>query len=129
MIYYVGLAIMVLFSIWGYNKGFIKMLGGLLASVAAFLFLLYLRGWAFESALENLMANDSVLLARIVVSIGAYLLLAIILKIVLAAFGVVNKIPFLRAVNRFLGFLLGAVCGIVVVGAVYMFYQWINGIN
>lgn len=127
LIYYIGIGLILLCAISGWRKGFVKMLGQILASILTFLFLFVLRNWVFESMIINFLTGQSVLLARIVVCVGGYLILFFLLKTIFGSLNLLSKAPVIRGLNRILGIAAGTIYGMVLTGIVYMFYTWIFG--
>lgn len=93
-------------SLRGYYKGFLREIYTVAEIVVALVCL-----WA--------MARHVVILTGGIPSLGGFLVILFVLRMISRLFDVVNHIPILGGVNRTLGVLLGFCKGLLVIGLIY----------
>ena len=55
-----------------------------------------------------------------------FLILFFVLKAVIVSLRVVSSLPIIRGLDRLLGLVLGGLFGVVIVGIMTIFYEWIR---
>lgn len=117
-----GLLLIAICAIRGWKKGFVNTLGGILASILAIVFVYILNVWALESLLFTLMSDHVLVLVRIVLCIILYVVIFFVLKTIIMSFRILTKLPVIRGFNKLLGFVFGAVYGLLLVGIIFAFF-------
>lgn len=123
--YLTGILILIICALRGWKKGFIQMLGNVCAGILSLGFLWIMKNWALESFLGTLLFAHSVLVVRLVLCIALYIALFFGLKAVFLSLKFISKLPVIRGLDKVLGLILGGVFGVVIVGIMTVFYEWI----
>lgn len=126
VIYLVGALLIVVSAAHGFRKGLVRALGEVATSIVTILFLYILKTWAFEAFFLTVLTNHKVLIVRVVLCLLLYIGTTILLKTILLSLGFLTKLPVLRGLNKILGFLLGAVNGILVTGILLWILQMLQ---
>ena len=126
MFYAIGLLIIMVTAWKGWKKGFVQTLGNVCASILSLGFFWILKNWAFDSFLGTLLFCHSVLIVRRVICVALFLALFFALKAVIVSLRVVSSLPIIRGLDRLLGLVLGGLFGVVIVGIMTIFYEWIR---
>ncbi len=117
-----GLLLIAILAIRGWKKGFIDTLGGMLAGLLAVVFVYLLHSWALDSLLITLLTDRMLVLVRIVLCAVLFVVTYLILKTIILSLRIITGIPVIRGLNRLLGFLMGAVYGVLMVGIIFAFF-------
>lgn len=126
LFYLIGVLILVCAAVRGWKKGFVQMLGSVCASILSIGFFWILKKWALDSFLGTLLFAHSVLIVRVVLCIALYFALFFVLKAVIISLKVIVRLPVIRGLDRVLGLILGGVYGVIIVGIMTLFYEWIK---
>lgn len=117
-----GLLLIVLCAVRGWKKGFVNTLGGIVASLLAVVFVYLLNTWALDALLMTLIADHMIVVVRIILCIVLYVALYFIWKAIITSLRILSKLPIIRGLNKLLGFVVGAVYGILLVGIIFAFF-------
>ena len=120
-----GLLLIAVCAIRGYKKGFVNTLGEVIAMFFSVLFVYLLHAWAFDALLLNLFKDHMVVIVRIILCVVLYVVLYLILKTIILSLRIFTKLPIVRGVNKLLGFIVGTVYGIVLVGIIFAFFPFL----
>lgn len=123
--YLTGILIIIICALSGWKKGFIQMLGNVCAGILSLGFFWVMKNWAFESFLGTLLFAHSVLVVRLVLCIALYIALFFGLKAVFLSLKFISKLPVVRGLDKVLGLILGGAFGVIIVGIMTLFYEWI----
>lgn len=123
------IAFLVAAAIYGYCRGFLKILVTTLALVVT-LILAFLITPAFASLLAKTAIGTALAktpLPQVALRIVAFFILAIliyiVIRIILSVAHVVTKIPIVRGINRFFGGIVGIIEGLLVIWIACMLIQ------
>lgn len=120
-----GLLLIAICAIRGYKKGFVNMLGEMLAMVFSGGFVYLLHTWAFDAVFMTLLKDHMVIVVRVILCVVLYIVFFLILKALILSLRIFTKLPIVRGVNKVLGFIIGTVCGIVLVGIIFAFFPFL----
>ena len=123
-IYIIGIIIIVFAALKGYRRGLVSTLGNICASILAIGLLFVLKTWAFESFFTTIFFEHTVFLTRVILCIVIYLLLFFLLKLIVMSLKIITGIPVIKGLNKLLGFVAGAVYGVILVGVISLVYKW-----
>ena len=116
-----GLLLIAICAIRGYKKGFVNTLGEMLAMVFSGVFVYLLHAWAFDALIMTLQKDHMVIIVRLILCVVLYIVFYLVLKAIILSLRIFTKLPIVRGINKLLGFITGAVCGIVLVGIIFAF--------
>ena len=117
-----GILLVVVCAVRGWKKGFVNTLGGIVASLLAVVFVYLLNTWALDALLMTLIADHMVVVVRIILCIALYVVLYFIWKAIITSLRILSKLPVIRGLNKLLGFAVGVVYGILLVGIIFAFF-------
>lgn len=120
-----GLLLIAICAIRGYKKGFVNVLGEMLATIFSIVFVYLLHTWAFDALLLNFLKDHMVIVVRFLLCVVLYLVLYFVLKTIILSFRILTGLPIVRGLNKFLGFIVGAVYGVVLVGIIFAFFPFL----
>lgn len=122
--YIIGLLIIIVSAFNGFKKGLVNTLGSICASILAIGLVYLLKMWAFDAFFSTLLLEHDVILVRIALCLVVYLAAFFLLKAIVMSLRIITKIPVIRGLNKVLGFILGGVYGVVLVGILTLIRSW-----
>lgn len=120
-----GLVLIVICAIRGCKKGFVNTLGEMLATIFSIAFVYLLHTWAFDALFTNLLTDHRIVVVRVLLCIVLYVILFFVLKTIILSLRMFTKLPIVRGLNKLLGFVVGTVYGVVLVGIVFAFLPFL----
>ncbi len=120
-----GLLLIAVCAVRGYKKGVVNTLGGALAAVFAMAFVYLLQTWALDALLLNLLKDHMLVVVRVLLCVVLYVVLYLVLKTILLSLRIFTRLPIIRKLNQLLGFIVGAVYGVVLVGVIFAFFPFL----
>ena len=116
----IGLVIIVAAALRGGKRGFVVTLGRLCAGILSLLLVYLLNTWAFAQFVPTLLVDHQVVIVRVLLCIVVYIVLFLILKTVILSLRILTGLPIIKGLNKLLGFVVGAVYGLLLVGILQM---------
>ncbi|MBO5241392.1 MAG: CvpA family protein [Lachnospiraceae bacterium] len=120
-----GLLLIAICAIRGCKKGFVNTLGEMLAAVFSIAFVYLLHTWAFDALFLTLLKDHTVVIVRVLLCVILYVVLYFVLKAIILSLRIFTGLPIVRGLNKLLGFAVGIVYGIVLVGIIFAFFPFL----
>lgn len=120
-----GLLLIAICAIRGCKKGFVNTLGEMLAAVFSIAFVYLLHTWAFDALFLTLLKDHTVVIVRVLLCVVLYVVLYFVLKAIILSLRIFTVLPIVRGLNKLLGFAVGIVYGIVLVGIIFAFFPFL----
>ena len=120
-----GLLLIAICAIRGCKKGFVNTLGEMLAAVFSIAFVYLLHTWAFDALFLTLLKDHKVVIVRVLLCVILYVVLYFVLKAIILSLRIFTGLPIVRGLNKLLGFAVGIVYGIVLVGIIFAFFPFL----
>jgi uncharacterized membrane protein YgaE (UPF0421/DUF939 family) len=98
------------------------------SGILSLLFLFLLKDWLFGFLFRWTIFGGEHILARVVVILAIYFLGTFALKWLMGALKLLTKLPVVHGVNRFLGLVIGAMEGFLLVGLLLYILQLKQGV-
>lgn len=123
----ISIGILIILSVYGYIKGFIKMLVPIISGILGIVFLYLLRDWLFSFLFRWTFFHGEHVLARVVVILLFYFAGVLALKWVLGMLKLMTKLPLVHGLNKLMGAVAGLAEGFLVVWLLLYIIQINNG--
>ncbi len=120
-----GLLLIAICAIRGCKKGFVNTLGEMLAAVFSIAFVYLLHTWAFDALFLTLLKDHTVVIVRVLLCVILYVVLYFVLKAIILSLRIFTGLPIVRGLNKLLGFAVGIVYGIMLVGIIFAFFPFL----
>lgn len=107
--------IIIIFAVYGWKKGFVKMLVPILSGILTFILLMFLKDWLFAFLFRWAIFQGEHILARVVVILLIYFAGVLVFKWVFGVLKILTKLPLVHGLNKLLGLVLGGVEGFLLI--------------
>jgi len=124
------IVVLILFSLWGYKRGFIRTIVGFMSTLISLIVTTFLYspiasfiynigiGDLIKTALIDAMENGAEPTSMIIVNIISFLLIIIVIKILLSvlvnSLNLIAKLPIIKQANALLGLCTGFLSGLLI---------------
>lgn len=121
-------AIILILSIYGYRKGFVKMLVPMVSAFLSLIVLFMLKDWLFAILFQWAIFQGEYVLTRIVLILLIFGIVTWAFKWLLKVLHVLTKLPIIHGLNKLLGLGIGLIEGFLVVWLLLYIIQIRQGV-
>lgn len=118
-------AIIAGFAVYGYRAGFVKVIVPVISGLLSLFLLFLLKDWLLGFLFRWAAFSGEHVLARIVVILLICLLGSLAFKWLFGILRLLTKLPLVHGANKLLGFLFGAIEGVLMIWLLF-YLVWIN---
>ena len=108
-------AVILILSIYGYRKGFVKMLVPMVSAFLSLVVLFMLKDWMFAILFQWAIFQGEHVLTRIVLILLIFGIVTWAFKWLLKVLHILTKLPIIHGLNKLLGLVIGLVEGFLLV--------------
>lgn len=121
-------AIILILSIYGYRKGFVKMLVPMVSAFLSLIVLFMLKDWLFAILFQWAIFQGEYVLTRIVLILLIFGIVTWAFKWLLKVLHVLTKLPIIHGLNKLLGLGIGLIEGFLLVWLLLYIIQIRQGV-
>lgn len=120
--------VILILSIYGYRKGFVKMLVPMVSAFLSLVVLIMLKDWLFAILFQWAIFQGEHVLTRIVLILIIFGIVASAFKWLLKVLNVLTKLPIIHGLNKLLGLGIGLIEGFLLVWLLLYIIQIRQGV-
>jgi len=121
-------AVILILSIYGYRKGFVKMLVPMVSAFLSLVVLFMLKDWMFAILFQWAIFQGEHVLTRIVLILLIFGIVTWAFKWLLKVLHILTKLPIIHGLNKLLGLVIGLLEGFLLVWLLLYIIQIRQGI-